>query len=178
MQPFTLRKDRRNMLPELKKATPHSPTRTATRHELGPLQTTFYPDPRCDQPTLLSTAVEIITNTTNIALYRETLTVWAPPGDSGLATCLPGPGDGAQCLPPSATRNIPTSSPAFYSPGLFCPSGWTIAGSVVAGKTSSGDDEAKRQGIGTSTLLPDEIINVCCPGYLSFARLIAYVRSD
>lgn len=140
-------------------STEASPPTAVTRHHVGPLLTVFEPHSLCGKPTILSTTVQLETKSRYAVEYGETMGAWAPRDPNASLPC-PVVSE-IQCMPSSVSHNAPK---AFYSPGLWCPSGWYTAARIVASKT---DKLGLDRGIIRSTLLPDETVNICCPRYES-----------
>ncbi|KAK3693124.1 hypothetical protein B0T22DRAFT_34113 [Podospora appendiculata] len=121
---------------------------SVTRYNIAPLTTVFVPPPEChtcygDGHTFSFDS--ILTGGGSWQLC----TAYA-------SNCL----SYRPCLPGTTT---PTADFGFYSPGLFCPAGWTTA-TVL---TSSGDATSWRFGLELiSRLQTDETAGLCCPsGY-------------
>jgi hypothetical protein len=107
----------------------------ATGNNLGPLTTIFTPPPGCDV-----CYVEAKSAGRVCAVYSTDC--------HGPRPCMPG--------------TFPWTFSDFYSPGLFCPSGWTTATVVSADMTDS-----IRASEVLSRMSHDETAAFCCPKWVS-----------
>ncbi|KAJ6442545.1 syndecan domain-containing protein [Purpureocillium lavendulum] len=137
-------------------AASHTTSRSRTvrpRQVIAPLTTTFTPAPECSHWTD-SGPGRITSGTLSaqcVAFYSVVVcnsqTTSAPP-----------------CLPTGST--FETVYGAFYSPGLFCPSGWQPVASVTAGE--KGDEYGFKNAMRVDALLPDETAIACCPSNYAY----------
>lgn len=149
----------------------------------GALTTTFTPRNYCWSPWLWP----MISSST---IWTE---VAAPVFDPG---CIPpvyqadGTPYSEQCYPP-ATRNAGRPFAGPYSPGLYCPSGWSMALTMREASPGSGHDyylstsltlslsySIAKEAYALSTLLPGETAALCCPtGYqMNAADMLACTK--
>lgn len=143
---------------------------------LGPLTTTFTPAPACTaSPTNL--VLEVITAPNDPYDIPNGFNVECPKrGNTG---CYP---SGEQRQKIFETASGLASTVVYHSPGLYCPSGWTTAGTKVPGTTGQGlfapnvyttryEEWGPENGMtgnyfaeGVDFLLgPRETLVVCCP---------------
>ncbi|KAL3959919.1 hypothetical protein ACCO45_005036 [Purpureocillium lilacinum] len=127
------------------------------RQVIAPLTTTFTPAPECSHWTD-SGPGRITSGTLSaqcVAFYSivvcNSQTTSAPP-----------------CLPTGST--FETVYGAFYSPGLFCPSGWQPVASVTAG--DKGDEYGFKNAMRVDALLPDETAVACCPSNYAYFPIV------
>ncbi|RSL69598.1 hypothetical protein CEP51_012320 [Fusarium floridanum] len=150
---------------------------TATITNFGPLTTTY------SAPTSCSTATDHL----YIGLTKEPGILWGYPTCHGVQTfgdCIPSGDAFDKLMTDVYAKIIDHGFYHYYSPGLYCPSGWTTAAALVneggsfteisgyltrsytnwLGRWEPGRAQPSDPGeVWKQALLPSETLKICCP---------------
>lgn len=135
----------------------------------GPLTTVFTPPFDCSAIHAI-TSVLTSTNTANLGGWFRPGVVAYMPSEAWASGWKDQPSVSNTCYPSGvATRQIS----AFYSPGVYCPHGWTSAMTMLNSEirtessitfTPSNYAQSSQASVLLRSLLPNETMVLCCPG--------------